>query len=110
MSLLADELHDLADTALHAMDELSDRQTADIIEQLYGDGFEWGFPSEVNVTSPEEPCTFAEAMAAPDAPKWLAACNEELALIKELGVFKLVSKDTADGCMIMGGKFVFQVK
>jgi hypothetical protein len=92
------------------MDDLSDRQTADITEQLWGDGFEWGLSSEVNVSSPEDPCTFTEAMASPDAPKWLAACNEELTSIKELSVFKLVPKYTADGRSLMDGKFVFKVK
>ena len=92
------------------MDDLSDRQTADIVEQLWGDGFEWGLSSEVNVSNPDEPCTFADAMASPDAPNWLAACNEELASIRELNVFKLVPKSTADGRSLMNGKFVFKVK
>src|ERR1700676_3641646 len=109
MSPLADKLNDLTDTALHTMDKLLDRQTADIIE-LCSDGFEWGLLSEVNVTSLEEPCTFTEAMAAPDDPKWLATCNKELTSIKELRVFKLIPKNTVDGCMIMDGKFVFRIK
>jgi hypothetical protein len=46
-------------------------------------------------------------MAAPDDPKWLATCNEELTSIKELRVFKLIPKNTVDGCMIMDGKSVF---
>jgi hypothetical protein len=92
------------------MDDLSDCQPAHIVEQLSGDGFEWGLSSEVNVLSPDKPCIFAEAMASPDPPKWLATCNEELALIRELNVFKLVPKSTADGHSLMNGKFVFKVK
>jgi hypothetical protein len=91
------------------MDELSDHQTVDIVEQLWGNGFEWGLSSKVNVTGPKEPCTFAEAMAAPDTPKWLA-CNEELPSIKELGVFRLIPKSTADGQTIMDRKFIFRLK
>src|SRR5258705_393289 len=49
-------------------------------------------------------------MASPDAPKWLAACNDELKSIREIGVFKLVPKGTADGRSIMDGKFVFKHK
>ena len=45
-SSLTKDLHDLAEVALRAMDDLSDRQTADITEQLWGDGFEWGLLPE----------------------------------------------------------------
>lgn len=97
-------LHD----ALSAIDELSDSQTALIIEQIYGDGFEWGLSSaDIDVTSLEEPCTFEEVMASPDAPKWLAACKEELQSIQDLGVFRLVPRSTATNRTIMDGKFVF---
>jgi hypothetical protein len=93
------------------MDELSDSQTAIIVEQLYGEGFEWGLSSSnIDVTSPEEPCTFQEAMASPDTPKWLAACNEELQSICDLNVFKLVPRRTAGDRTIMDGKFVFKLK
>src|SRR5882762_1424188 len=103
-------LHDLAEIAYKAADNLSEAQTADILEQLYGDGFEWGLSSDVDVTNPEEPCSFAEAMASPDAPKWLAACNEELDSIADLGVFRLVPRSAATGRTIMDGKFVFKLK
>ena len=36
-------LDDLVETALHAMDDLMESQTAQIREQLYANGFEWGF-------------------------------------------------------------------
>jgi hypothetical protein len=106
-NLNAQHLHN----ALSAIDDLSDSQTTLIIEQLYGDGFEWGFSSaDIDVTSPEEPCTFEEAMASPDAPKWLAACKDELRSIQELGVFRLVPRSTAANRTIMDGKFIFKLK
>jgi hypothetical protein len=50
-----------------------------IIEQIYSNNFEWGLSStNIDVTSPEEPCTFEETMVSPDTLKWLAACKEEL--------------------------------
>jgi hypothetical protein len=90
-------LEHLVEIALHAMDDLSDSQTVDILEQLYGDSFEWGLSTCPDSMAPEEPCTFNEAMASPNAPQWLATCKDELASIQELGVFKLVPKRTADG-------------
>jgi hypothetical protein len=78
------------------------------MEQLCGDGFEWGL--QINVTGPEEPCTMEEAMASPDAPKWLVACNEEITSIEDLGVFRLVPCSTANGHKIMDGKFIFRIK
>ena len=69
-----------------------------------------GLSSEVNVLSLEDLCTFTEAMAPPDALKWLATCNEELTSIKELSIFKLVPKSAADGHSLMDGRFIFKVK
>ena len=101
---------DLAKIAYKAADELSEAQTASILEQLYGDSFEWGLSVDIKVTtSPEEPCSLAEALASPDAPKWLATCNEELASIKDLKVFHLVPHNAATGRTIMDGKFVFRL-
>lgn len=97
--------------AYKVADELSEAQTANILEQLYGDGFEWGLSADVDVTcSPEEPCSLDEALASPDAPKWLAACREELDSIRDLKVFRLVPRNTATGRTIMDGKFVFRLK
>src|ERR1700734_4257569 len=61
-------------------------------------------------TSPDEPCSLAEALASPDTPKWLAACNEELASIKDLKVFCLVPRNATTGRTIMDGKFVFRLQ
>src|SRR5882762_2116861 len=104
------DLHDHAEIAYKAAEELSEAQTADILEQIYADGFEWGLSTDVDVTSPEEPCSFSEAMASPEAPKWLAACNEELDSIADLGVFRLVPRNAATGRTIMDSKFVFKLK
>jgi len=99
---------DSAELAFMTLADLPCSQTESIMEQLCGDGFEWGL--NVNATGPEEPCTMEEAMASPDAPKWLAACNEEIASIEDLGVFRLVPCSTANGRKIMDGKFVFRIK
>lgn len=88
---------ELIEIAYKAVDKLSESQTANILEQLYGDGFEWGLSSDVDAYSPEEPCSLEEAMASPDAPKWLAACKEELKSIADLKVFRLVPCDAATG-------------
>jgi hypothetical protein len=48
-------LDDLVEITYKAADELSEAQTASIIEQLYGDGFEWGLSMDVDITSPKEP-------------------------------------------------------
>ena len=101
---------ELIDIAYKAVEDLSDFQTANILEQLYGDGFKWGLSTDVDVTSPEEPCSLEEAMASPDAPKWLAACHEEIESITSLEVFKLVPRDAATGRTIMDEKMVFKLK
>jgi hypothetical protein len=101
-------LPDGAEIALQAVESMSDSQASSIIEQLCGDGFKWGL--ETNDTSPEEPCTLEEALSSPDAPKWLTACKEELNSIRDLGVFHLVPKSTANGRTIMDGKFIFWLK
>jgi hypothetical protein len=103
-------LPELVEIAYRAADELSENQAAYILEQLYGDGYEWGLSSDIDVTSPEEPCSFAEAMASPEAPKWLAACTEELNSIKNLGVFRLVPHNAATGRTIMDRKIIFKLK
>jgi hypothetical protein len=102
---------DLVEIAYKAANKLSEAQTASILEQLYSEGFKWGQSADIDVTtSPEEPCSLAEALVSPDAPKWLAACNEEFASIKDLKVVLLVPRNTATGRTIMDGKFVFRLK
>jgi hypothetical protein len=49
-------------------------------------------------------------MAFPDAPKWLAACNEELNSIRDLKVFKLLPWSGANRWTVMDGKFIFHLK
>jgi len=81
----------LVKIAYKAANELSEAQTASILKQLYGDSFKWGLSADIDVTtSLEEPCSLAEAIASPDAPKLLATCNKELTSIKDLKVFCLV--------------------
>ena len=80
------------------------------MEQLCTDRFKWGLQTNADILSPDEPCTLEEVLVSPDAPKWLAACNEELDSIQNLGVFRLVPKSTANGHTIMDGKFVFRHK
>ena len=104
-------LDDLVKIAYKAADELSDAQAASILEQPHGDGFEWGLSADIDVTnSPDEPCSLAEALTSPDAPKWLAACHEELSSIQDLKVFQLVPRNAATRRTIMDGKFVFRLK
>jgi len=67
MSPLADKLNDLTDTALHTMDKLLDRQTADIIE-LCSDGFEWAFFLRSMSLVLRNLAHSLKAMAAPDDP------------------------------------------
>jgi hypothetical protein len=100
----------LIEIAYKAAEDLTDAQASSILEQLYGDGFEWGLSTDVDVPNPEEPCSLAEALASLDAPKWLAACDEELDSIKNLRVFRLVPRNAATGRTIMDGKFVFRLK
>ena len=99
------------ESAFQTWDEMSDLQTSSVISQLLGEGFEWGLSSsDSHTTASEELCTFEEAMASPDAPKWLAACRDELSSIKNLGVFKLVPRSAAEGHTVMKGHFVFRLK
>lgn len=68
---------------------------------------------EIDAEFPDDPASFQEAMASPDADKWLAACKEELASIMALDVYDLVPRNEASeagGRRIMKGKFVFRVK
>jgi hypothetical protein len=109
-SITTQPMSSSTETALQAVDDLSDSQATSIMEQLYRDGFEWGLQSNADVLSLEEPCTLEEALTSPDAPKWLAACKDKLTSICDLGVFQLVPKSTANGHTIMDGKFVFKLK
>jgi hypothetical protein len=44
----------------------------------------------INVEYPDDPCNYREAMAAPDAPAWIAGTHEELKGLHDLGVYELV--------------------
>ena len=55
-------IDELVKVAYNAADNLSDAQATSILKQLYGEGFEWGLSTDVDITSPEEPCSLAEAL------------------------------------------------
>ena len=83
--------HNKEESVFQAWDKMSDLQASQVVSQLLSDSFEWGLSSsDCYITTSEEPCTFEEALASPDAPKWLAACRDKLSFIESLGVFKLV--------------------
>jgi hypothetical protein len=44
----------------------------------------------INVEFPDDPRNYREAMAAPDAEKWVAGTHEELKALRDLGVYELV--------------------
>jgi hypothetical protein len=44
----------------------------------------------IDVEYPDDPNNYAEAMAYPDADKWVAGTHEELAALHEKGVYELV--------------------
>ena len=103
-------MDELIKVVYKAANSLSDAQATSILKQLYGEGFKWGLSTDVDIISPEEPCSLAQALKSPDAPKWLAACNEELNSIKSLGVFQVVPHNAATGHTIMDRKFVFKLE
>ncbi|KAF7360926.1 Integrase catalytic domain-containing protein [Mycena sanguinolenta] len=45
----------------------------------------------VDVGFPDDPRNYAEAMAAPDADKWMEGTREELDTLQRMGVYKLVA-------------------
>lgn len=59
----------------------------------------------------DEPTTYAEAMASPDAAAWRAALQEEFTSMKELSIYKLVPCSLVPkGRCIMKGCPVFHIK
>ena len=66
--------HNEEESAFQAWDEMSDLQASQVILQLLSEGFEWGLSSsDCYITTYKKPYNFEEAVASPDAPKWLAA-------------------------------------
>lgn len=60
---------------------------------------------------PDDPSTYAEAMASPHAAEWRKALQEEFDSLKQMGVYKLVPRSSVPaGRRIMKGKPVFKLK
>ncbi len=55
-----------------------------------------------------DPCTYAEAMACPDAAEWEVACQEEMHAFECMGVYEVVPQ--LCGKNIVGSKWVFCIK
>jgi hypothetical protein len=55
-----------------------------------------------------EPKMYDKAMASPDAPEWLAACEEEMWTWKNLDVYNIVPQPK--GHKVIGSKWVFCIK
>lgn len=73
-----------------------------------------GIAGETNSSSLEEeedPSTMDEAMASPDAAKWLEAFNAEVMNLTDRGTYEVVRrKDVPLGTKVVGYKLVFKTK
>jgi len=59
----------------------------------------------------QTPSTWKQAMASPEAAKWKAATNKEMASIEEMGVWDLVSRSSVPrGQIVIACKWVFKIK
>jgi hypothetical protein len=68
----------------------------------------YGHRANIVLTDASEPKTYNKAMASPDAPKWLTACEEEMRTWKDLDVYNIVPQPK--GRKVIGSKWVFHVK
>ena len=71
-------------------------------------GLEYVFTTETADAEALEPCTLAEAKRRPDWPLWEKAIEEELAMLKAAGTWRL--EEAPPGANIIGSKWVFKVK
>ena len=55
-------------------------------------------------------CTYAEAMACPDAAQWELACTSELRAFGIMGVYKVVPIQETANLKVIGSKWVFRIK
>jgi len=69
---------------------------------------EYALVAEISEMEALEPCSLAKAKSRPDWPLWKKAIEEELALLKAAGTWKLVN--APEGANIVGSKWVFQAK
>ncbi|RDB23169.1 Retrovirus-related Pol polyprotein from transposon TNT 1-94 [Hypsizygus marmoreus] len=59
----------------------------------------------------DEPKTWAEAQASPDAKRWEEGYHEELKSLKDMGVYKLVPRsEVPQGTKVRKGRPVFRIK
>jgi len=68
----------------------------------------YGHQANIALADASEPKTYNEAMASPDAPKWLTTCEEEMRTWKDLDVYDIVPQ--LKGRKGIGSKWVFHVK
>ena len=69
---------------------------------------EYALVAEISEMEALEPRSLAEAKSRPDWPLWEKAIEEELALLKAAGTWKLVN--APEGANIIGSKWVFRAK
>lgn len=68
-------------------------------------------PDHLETEHPDDPSTYAEAMASSDAASWTTALQEEFTSLRDLGIYKLVPRSSVPrGCKIMRGHPVFKLK
>jgi hypothetical protein len=68
----------------------------------------YGHQANIALANALEPKLYNEAMASPDAAKWLAMCKEEMCMWKDLDVYDVVPQ--LKGCKVIGSKWVFHIK
>lgn len=91
---------------------MTDAKIANILDDIANGNFDWGLhgDDDMDALYPDDPASLKEALASEDADKWRLGCEEEIASIKKLGVFKLVPRSQAGGQKIMKGKWVLRAK
>ncbi|KAG2111901.1 uncharacterized protein F5147DRAFT_572876, partial [Suillus discolor] len=68
-------------------------------------------PDNLEHELPDDPSTYAEAMASKHAAQWTTALKEEFDSLRELGVYKLVPRMAIPpGRKIMCSRPVFKLK
>jgi hypothetical protein len=77
-------------------------------DDLRYDVSSYGHRANITQASPSEPKTYVEAIASPNALKWLAACEEEMRTWKDMDVYDIVP--LPKGHKVVGSKWVFHVK
>jgi hypothetical protein len=101
---------DATTRALNA-ETLTDAEIANILEDVTS-GTNWGLHgnNDLDALYPDDPTSLKEAFTSEDGEKWRRGCEEEIASIKKLGVFKLVPRSQAAGRKVMKGKWVLHAK